>query len=120
MRRSASEILNELEMRVARLEKQSAFGIDMKEVKRYFRNLEGVEYRDENGDTKRMGGRILDYLLEDILKAAQEKKGDIDGFMEAIDEINDDYFNTRSYGPDHNAQDKLYSLAEDFADDHIG
>jgi hypothetical protein len=118
MRKSASEIIRNLENRIALLEK-SATRIDMKEVKRYFRNLEDFEYRGEDGyETLGSGGFKM--LAEDILKAAQSNEGDFDGFMEAISELGDFYFSTRSYGPDHRAQDELFDLAETFAEDFMG
>ena len=126
MRKSASEILRNLEQRIARLEKQSSTNrtalnipVDIKSVQAAFRDLDDLAYRDEDNRTTYLNPRNIKSLQEEILEAANKNLQDPDGFMDEIYEIADNWFNTRSYGPDHNAQEEFFDMAEEFVDDYL-
>ena len=119
MRRSASEILRNLESRIARLERKATSNIDMKTIKEYFGDVGEIRYHDEDNNTRTLSRGSVNDILEEILKITQDcivnGKLDEDEFTgRVMDDIGEFYFSTRGYGPDHSAQEELYALVEDF------
>lgn len=93
--------------------------ISLSDVKRYFSGLSDIEYRNEDGDMVYLSRTQVAVILQDILEIAQSNLDNHEGFMDEMDDFSDLQFSTRSYGPNHNAQDKFFNMYEDFANDFI-
>ena len=125
MRRSASEIIRNLESRIARLERSatnhtaSNIPVDIKSIEAGFRGLEDISFRNEDNRKVYLNPRNIKDLQKEILQAANKNLQDSDGFMDEIYEIADMWFNTRGYGPDDAAQEVFFDMAEEFVDDYL-
>jgi hypothetical protein len=72
MRRSASEILRNLEIRIARLERKAS-NIDMKTIKEYFGDVGEIRYYDEVSNNRiLLNSRAVNDILKEILKITQD------------------------------------------------
>jgi len=119
------QVLNE-NMRVARLERNATTSrtalnipVEIKSVQAGFRGLEDISFRNEDNRKVYLNTRSIKSLQKEILVSANKNLQNPDGFMEEIYDMADMWFNTRGYGPDHNAQEKFVEMAEEFVDDYL-